>query len=335
MNTHKASPDHKLMTKEPREGGYTTSYLEAARWGKNSWWRYLLGILLIVCFWFGIGSLLTVASILALSGIDLGTFLENPSTLDAIGPLGWYVSINMAFPLFLLGTVLATMLLHRRHPRTLVTAGVTIHWRRVAHGFGVWFGLIAIAGLLGFLVAPSTYSFRPDWRTFVPFALLALILTPIQTTSEELFFRGYLAHASARISTGGVFLVVAPSVIFMLLHLANTELSFAKNTFEVVAGVLYYFTFGALLAWVSLKDGTTELALGIHAAHNLFAAAVLSYNGSSLNTPALFHTDREPNAIVNLVTFLVLATLFSLLIFRRASRKSAPASLRARAKLAE
>ena len=75
--------------------------------------------------------------------------------------------------------------------------------------------------------------------------------------------------------------------------------------------------------WVSLKDGTTELAIGAHSANNLFAAVLLTFNGSSLDTPALFYTDLRPSPIVNSVAFLVLAALFYLAIFKLSRRKPA------------
>jgi hypothetical protein len=64
----------------------------------------------------------------------------------------------------------------------------------------------------------------------------------------------------------------------MMPHLlANPEV---EAGFLLVA--LYYFGFGAFLAWVSLRDGTLELAFGAHAANNLYGAVVLSFEGSAL-----------------------------------------------------
>jgi len=301
--------------------GPTETYVEVARRGKDNWWRYLLGIVLVVFLWLGIGGVLSVALILAFSGADLQSLGEDSSIYETIGQIGNYVVLNAPFPVLLLSTVLATVLIHRRHPRTLVTAGDSINWGRVARGFGIWFALVCAAGLVAFLVTPSSFSFRPDWATLAPFALLALILTPIQTTSEELFFRGYLVQAGARISRNPVFPVVAPSILFMLPHLANPELSLANSEFEFLLFALYYFAFGAFLVWVSLKDGTTELAIGMHAANNLFAAVLLTFKGSSFDTPALFHANQAPDPLVALVGFLVMAALFYPAILERSRRK--------------
>ena len=77
---------------------------------------------------------------------------------------------------------------------------------------------------------------------------------------------------------------------------------------------LYHFGFGAFFAWVSLRDGTLELAIGAHAANNLYGAIVLSFEGSALNTPSLIYTDRFV-PVSNLVQFLAAAALFYLAVF--------------------
>jgi CAAX protease family protein len=150
----------------------------------------------------------------------------------------------------------------------------------------------------------------PSLAAFVPFALLALVLTPIQTTAEELFFRGYLVQGASLVSGNFLFLAVASGALSMLPHLlANPELDAG---FLPVA--LYYFGFGAFFAWVSLRDGTLELAIGAHAANNLYGAIVVSFEGSALNTPSLFYTDRFVPAY-SLIQFLVAAALFYLAVF--------------------
>jgi membrane protease YdiL (CAAX protease family) len=180
----------------------------------------------------------------------------------------------------------------------------------VGTGFGVLFALVVLSTFVEFLVYPSSFTLGPSLAAFVPFALLALVLTPIQTTAEEVFFRGYLVQGASLISFNFLFLAVASGVLSMVPHLlANPELDAG---FLPVA--LYYFGFGAFLAWVSLRDGTLELAIGAHAANNLYGAIVLTFEGSALNTPSLFYTDRFVPAY-NLIQFVVAAALFYLAVF--------------------
>ena len=150
----------------------------------------------------------------------------------------------------------------------------------------------------------------------MPFALLALALTPIQTTAEEVFFGGYLVQGASLITSNFLFLAVASGVLFMLPHLANPGLDSGS-----LLVALYHLGFGAFLAWISLKDGTLELAIGAHAANNLFGAIVLGFEGSALGTPSLFLTDRFVPAF-SLIQFLATAALFYVVVFGLFKRRT-------------
>ena len=285
--------------------GVNETYLEAGRRGKNNWLRYLLGVVFILFMWFVVGGWASLALGNVLNA-PAGQIAADPSSA---GPIAGYLVISASFPVFLLGSVLAVALIHRRSPLTLVTGRRSVDWSRVGTGLGVWFALAVLAGLVGFLLYPSAFSLGPDLASFVPFALLAIVLTPMQATAEEVFFRGYLVQGASLISSNFLFLAGISGALFMLPHLANPGLDAG---FLLVA--LYHFGFGAFLAWVSLRDGTLELAIGAHAANNLFGAVVLSFEGSALNTPSLFYTDRFVPAY-SLIQFLVTAALFYVAVF--------------------
>jgi len=272
----------------------------------------VLGIVFIVFMWFVVGgwASLALANLLGISPEQIAT---NPS---AAGPIAGYLVIIVPYPVFLLGSVLAVTFLHRLGPLTLVTGRRHTDWRRVGTGLGVWFVLAVLGGLVGFLLDPSAFSLGPNLAAFVPFALLAVVLTPIQTTAEEVFFRGYLVQGASLISPNFLFLAVASGVLFMLPHLANPGMG---SAFLLVA--LYHFGFGAFLAWISLKDSTLELAIGAHAANNLFGAVVLGFEGSALDTPSLFLTDRFVPAY-SLIPFLAAAALFYVVVFALFQRRT-------------
>jgi len=95
----------------------------------------------------------------------------------------------------------------------------------------------------------------------------------------------------------------------MLPHLANPEVSAGP-----VLLALFYFSFGAFLALITLKDNGLELALGAHAGNNLFTALLVNYEGGALTTPAIF-TATELDPLFNLVTSLVAMAIFYWLVF--------------------
>ena len=154
--------------------------------------------------WFVVGgrASLALGSLLDVSAEQIA---KVPSSA---GLIAGYLVLSASSPFFLLGTLLAVALIHRRNPLTLVTGRRALDWRRVGTGFGVLFVLVALSNFVEFLVYPSSFSLGPSLAAFVPFALLALVFTPIQTISEDLFFRGYLVQASSLISSNFLFLAV-------------------------------------------------------------------------------------------------------------------------------
>jgi membrane protease YdiL (CAAX protease family) len=288
------------------------SFLEAARNGKHTPWRYIAGTLLILFIWLVIGSMasaILIAFFAVLGNLNLQDMAQLTSDLTAIGRLPYYLILSGSFIIFFVGIWLTVVLVHRRPLRTLVTGAPRINWRRIWLGGGIWVLLAVAASLVEYLIWPETFSIRFDWRAFLPFLLFAIILTPIQTTSEELFFRGYLVQGGSLISRNAIFLSLWSGILFTIPHLANPEV--AAN---LVLVSLTYFVLGAFLTWISLKDGTLELALGIHAGNNLFAALVITFPESALPTPAIFYTTHF-DPLYGLLVQLLACVLFYLIVF--------------------
>jgi uncharacterized protein len=301
-------------------------FIKATEQGKNDVWRYVVGFITVVFFWLVLGALPVLAAILwvQLDGNPTTGFNPATGTLEGVGPIWPYVVPNLTFPIFLLGIFIVVRVLHQRRLRTLVTPAPRVNWRRVALGFGLWFVLALLSTGLEFALFPDSFTWH--WigiASYLPFLLLALIFTPIQTTAEELFFRGYLLQATGRVTGAGTLarrLVAAiiNGILFALPHAANPEVQL-----DPVLLMLFFFGMGAFLAWITLEDGTAELAIGAHAANNLFVALLVNYDRSALPTPALVMTDRL-DPLYSLIAFIVSAVIFTLLVFTvlRRPRKS-------------
>jgi hypothetical protein len=93
------------------------TYLEAGRRGKNTWLRYLLGFVFILFMWFVAGGWASL-SLGSLLNVSVGQIATEPSSA---GLIAGYLVLGASFPFFLLGTLLAAALIHRRNPLTLVT----------------------------------------------------------------------------------------------------------------------------------------------------------------------------------------------------------------------
>jgi membrane protease YdiL (CAAX protease family) len=288
------------------------TYLDIARQGKNSWWRYLLGTLIIAFFWLVIGS------------IASAIFLFSPSITNGLNPLEFlrkpsiwgYLIINFQFLFFLLGIFLTVKWLHQRQFLTLVGADAAIRWKRFFKGFAVWFLIQSIIFGISIILNPSNleFTFKPvQWLILLA---CAVILTPIQTSTEELFFRGYILQGFGLITKQPLILMIINGVLFMLPHLANPEV---QRGFLGMA--LYYFAFGVFCTLLTLKDNRLELALSIHAANNLFIVLFVSTEDSAIRVPSMWLLKDVGTPESTLIWFLIECALFYFLIFNGRSKK--------------
>ena len=286
------------------------TYVEAARWGKYRGWRYVLGLVIILFAWLIVGSGASVLVAFALGG------QADPSGL---GLAEYYLFVMASFLCFFAGVLIAVSLVHRRHPRTLVTARKRIDWHRVGHGFVAWFVPYGLIGGLGqYLFYPDTFSFNSGLITFALFVPLALVLTAIQTTTEELFFRGYIVQGASLIWSNRVFLAIVPAVIFTLPHLLNPEAR-AGGWLTIFSN--YFFVPGLVWTVASLIDGTTELAIGVHFANNIGGVLLFNITGTALPSPALF-TISEYHATYGALSGLVAVPVFLAIAYGVFKRKT-------------
>lgn len=274
----------------------TERYLSLAHLGRNEWWRYVLGAVTILFFWLVLGFLPYI-------------WITGGASPD---PLLDYIAINFSIVMMLGGLFLTVTAIHRRPLFSLISAERTVDWKRIAYSAAAWSILGLIMTVSEHLIYPDRYylSFHPG-RFFV-FALVALVLTPVQTTAEELVFRGYVMQGLGLVVRRPAAVAVMSSAIFALPHLMNPEVQ--QHGAALMAAS--YFVIGLLLAAVTLRDGRLELAIGVHAANNLLLVLVANYEGSVLKTESIF-TAREIDPLYTLITLTVGALVFYWLFFGR------------------
>jgi membrane protease YdiL (CAAX protease family) len=289
----------------------SNAFLEAAAQGKNTWWRYVATVVVFLIATLIIGAL-PIAVVAVVFQVDNNPLTSvNPETA-AITGLSPALGLALQLLPFVCGLVAllgGVALFHRRHPRTLVTPGRPINWGRIAAAAGLWAALAGAAAVVEALLYPGRYAFTPNLGDFIPYALVAIILLPLQTSAEELFFRSYLLQGVGRLIRQPVVLSLLSGLAFAVPHLANPEVS--VDFWPVMAG---YFVTGVGLAALTLRTESAEVALGLHAGNNLFAALFATFPGSALASPALFTANTlDPwysliSGAVALVVFWVIAS---------------------------
>ena len=284
-------------------------YLEVARQGKNDWWRYLISFPAILVTWLFIGSIPVVILMMyvSLDG-DPATDFSGTGFVGIPVLLEFLITMVSFIPL-LAATLLAVRFIHERPLKTLITAHAHIRWRRVLAGAGVWLLIAALLSTVESILYPGRYvlTFQP---VLLIFALLALILTPLQTSAEEVFFRGYLLQWMGLRSKNQWLLSILNGALFFLPHAANPEMA----TDSILIG-LGYFAIGFFFTLITLQDRGMELALGMHAANNLFAGLFANYSVTALPSPSLF-TVQTLDPVYSLVSLVVGMIAFYVVFFR-------------------
>jgi hypothetical protein len=284
-------------------------YLDLARLGRNEWWRYLVAVITILFAWQIVGSGPSLILILwtMLDG-NPATSVTPEATFTGIPVTVSFVAFMLASWAFLAGIFLAIRFIHLRKFLSLVTPLRKLDWKRLFQGFVVWFVLAAMVAIVESLFHPGRYVLTLDLGAYIPFVLLAVILLPIQTSAEELFFRGYLLQTLGLRIRNIWILSAISGIVFMLPHLLNPE---ARLNFILMG--LYYFCIGATMAFITLKDGRLELALGLHAANNLFTGMFANTVVTVLPTPSMF-TVMELDVVYSVTASIVMNLIF-LMIF--------------------
>lgn len=281
------------------------AYLDLARQGKTGWRRFVLAVALILFMWQILGALPSIFLLIWLLADGNPQTGTSPSgQFMGIEPILSFAVPMLASVLFLIGIFLAIRLIHQRLFKTLITSARAVAWGRFFQGFTVWFILSGLMSLVEALLYPGRYIWTLDLRRYIPFAFLALVLIPIQTSAEELFFRGYILQGVGLRLRNIWILSAISGFLFMVPHFLNPE---ARLNYGMMG--FYYFFIGAVMAYVTLRDGRLELALGLHAANNLFSALFANYVVTVMPTPSLFTVNTLD------VVYSVSAAVIGLIVF--------------------
>jgi uncharacterized protein len=296
------------------------NFLELARQGKNQWWRYLIGILSILACWL-VSNVIVVAiafvywmattnlSSAADDAVTFAVWLQKPDTIV-------YIFLNLTFILPLFSIFIFTRLLHQRPVGTLISAQRSLNWKRIFTGFWVWGLLSALMQIPLFLMNHQAYqiTFEPlNWFVLV---VVALILTPLQTSAEEFFFRSYLLQGMGLLVKNRLALSVLNGILFAIPHLSNPEMAR-----DPALAALNYLSMGIFLAYITLRDQSLDLALGTHAANNLYIFLFVNTTDSVIPTKAIITILEPEHPAISLLVFVLIAGMFNFLLFSKKSKQ--------------
>ena len=138
-------------------------------------------------------------------------------------------------------------------------------------------------------------------------------MIPIQTSVEELIFRGYLMQGFGILFKNRWGPLLSTSIIFGLLHLWNPEID--KLGFELI---WYYIGTGLFLGIITLMDDGVELALGFHAANNLVTALLVTASWTAFQTESILIDNSSPSLGKEmLITLLIIYPIITIIFAKK------------------
>ena len=267
-------------------------YIALAVKGYHEWWRYLVGAFLIFIIWQAGSIPFFIAVTLKLTAE--GSALTNLADYDVL--MGTLDS-NLTFFLMLLspavglfGIWLIVKFFHSQNIKYLLTTRNKFDWKRVMFGFSIVGFFIILMTILDYTLNPDDYLWNLKWDQFIILAAIGIIMVPIQTSFEELYFRGYFMQGLGVIFKNRWLPLIVTSVGFGLLHLGNPEVG--KMGYIIMVS---YIGTGFLLGIMALMDEGLELSIGYHAGNNLITALLVTADWTAFQTESILIYTEEPS----------------------------------------
>lgn len=279
---------------------------------ENKFWKYIVGSLILILASF-IGQLPLMIGIIYETLFNGKAYPTNNTALMRFFDSNVMLFLMLlSFVFIMLGIIMVVRNLHSQTMLSVTTSRKNMDWSRVGFAFVIWSLFTVVVTLLSYYYSPTDFvlNFKP-----IPFAILLIIgvvLIPIQTSSEEYIFRGYLMQGFANLARNKWFPLLMTSVIFGGMHIFNPEVS--KIGYIIL---VYYIGTGLLLGIVTLMDEGMELALGFHAANNLVGALLISSDWSAFQTNSIFKDISEPSAGLDVIFPVVIIYPILLYIFSK------------------
>lgn len=230
---------------------------------KRGWIRALLGMLLATLF-----SGITIIPIM-ISGVVTEDVLTAPAS-EMFAALGYELLALLMFTQ-LIGSLLAVVFMRKYVDRqSIISLGFSFSGYKVdmLKG-GIWgVGLIGsgfiILYALGFITISSVEVNAISW-------LFAILLFVFVSLNEEIIIRGYVL-GNLKASMNKYWALVISAVLFMIMHLANANLS--------VLPILNLFLAGIMLGIYTVHTGNLWFPIGMHFSWNFFQGPILGFEVS-------------------------------------------------------
>lgn len=195
-------------------------FFQQAFKGSNEWWRYIV-VTIIVFIGYQIGTIPLMLALWRAVDIDpnldksdIQSFASNPDFAN------FGINTNLGLTLMLIMFVAALVVFyfvfkpfHGREFKTLTMSAGKLKWGKIFFAFFLWMGLSLVIEGFSYYLSPEDYSWNFKFNTFLPLLALCILVLPLQTSFEELFFRGYLMQGIGTAQVQKVIAVVISAIL--------------------------------------------------------------------------------------------------------------------------
>jgi len=217
----------------------------------------------------------------------IGKIAANPSDIMSILDFDLNVGLLiMLFP-FITGIFAFVLLVKPLHWRTVqqtINGTSSIRWRRFFLSGCIWAVIAGLYFIVYIGIEPSNFTLENTSVTLIYLTIISLLFIPFQAAFEEVLFRGYLMQGFAVLVRNRWFPLIITSVLFALMHALNPEV----REYGFTTMMPQYLLFGLVFGIASILDDGIEVAMGAHAANNIFLCIFVTNHVSALQTPALY-----------------------------------------------
>lgn len=264
------------------------------------WWKPLLALVLGVFYYLTFSTVFGLAVImpyLAFSGADItdpDVILEL-ATPDTQNPMSLVLTLG-SIALMIPTAILAMLSVGLGAGRRLWSVALKIRWRWIGRTVLPAFGALLVMNVLGIALelafaggAEAAAAEPPELNLQAALwsSLILLLLVPVQSTAEELVYRGLFMQTLGAwlggvrgLGGAAVFLrgpwlpIVLPAILFGFSHIYDVWGWLAVVLMALAAG------------WISWRTGGLEAAIVLHAVNNLvaFGFMVFAFGGETGQT---------------------------------------------------
>ena len=259
-------------------------------WDKSyklySFWYYILGSFILILF-------STLGQIPLL--FFLPTELPSPETssmeiLNTIPSNLRFFLVLISFVAVLPGIWLVVKKLHDLPLMSIISSRKKLDFGRILFSFSLWGIVASFLIISGYFISPENYEINFKLKEFLILFIIAVLLVPIQTSVEEIVFRGYLMQGFGNWFNSRLMALILSCSVFGLLHIVNPEVT------KLGYGFIFVYLIGSFAMGITvLMDKGLELALGWHAANNLVIFLLYTSEWSVLQTEAVFKDISDPS----------------------------------------